>query len=190
MKRSEINFLIEAATSCFQSHGWTLPPRPQWDVTDFGLGDWQRFGLVLINLAEEPEYCEKLMYARREMTTPSHTHRLKKEDIVVRWGSLNVQLWNGRPGETSDRLTINVNGNPVWVASGGFIELRAGERITLIPGVYHEFSPATDECIIGEVSSENDDLNDNFFADPKVGRFSEIEEDEPAISPLVSDEPN
>jgi len=70
MKRSEINALVEAANACFTAHGWALPPRPRWDVTDFGLGDWRRFGLVLVNLAEEPEYCEKLMYARQGMTTP------------------------------------------------------------------------------------------------------------------------
>ena len=60
MKRSIINTLVRSAKTCFVAHGWTLPPSPRWDVTDFGLGDWQQFGLVLVNLAEEPEYCEKL----------------------------------------------------------------------------------------------------------------------------------
>ena len=65
MKRSEINSLIQSAARCFGKHGWALPPNARWDVTDFGLGDWRRFGLVLVNLADEPEYCEKLMYAQK-----------------------------------------------------------------------------------------------------------------------------
>ena len=58
MKRSEINFLIQSAMRCYGAHGWALPPNARWDITDFGLGDWRRFGLVLVNLAEEPEYCD------------------------------------------------------------------------------------------------------------------------------------
>jgi D-lyxose ketol-isomerase len=187
MKRSEINALIKAATSCFRAHGWTLPPRPRWDVTDFGLGDWRRHGLVLVNLAEEPEYCEKLMYAQRGMTTPAHTHRLKKEDIIARSGTLRVQVWNGAPREDRPELTVNVNGEPRTVVSGSFIDLTAGERVTLVPGVYHEFAPLSDECIIGEVSTANDDGADNVFVDPAIGRFAEIEEDVPVVVRLVNE---
>ena len=87
MKRSEINFLLQSATQCYEAHGWALPPNPRWDITDFGLGDWRRYGLVLVNLADEPEYCEKLMYAQVRMTTPAHAHAKKKEDIICRWAS-------------------------------------------------------------------------------------------------------
>ena len=58
MKRSEINALIREASDAFAEGGWILPPDPRWDLTDFGLGDVREHGLVLINLAEEPEYCE------------------------------------------------------------------------------------------------------------------------------------
>jgi D-lyxose ketol-isomerase len=93
MKRSEINSLIRSATRCFETHHWTLPPNARWDITDFGLGDWRRFGLVLVNLADELEYCEKLMYAQKGMTTPAHAHKKKKEDIICRQGKLAVQMW-------------------------------------------------------------------------------------------------
>jgi D-lyxose ketol-isomerase len=188
MKRSEINRLIRSAESCYRAHGWALPPRPRWDVTDFGLGEWRKFGLVLVNLAEEPEYCEKLMYAQKGMTTPSHTHRKKKEDIICRWGRLGIQVWAGKPGGDEGRtLTIPVNHEPREVKSGSVIELEAGSRVTLVPGVYHEFYPLSDECIIGEVSTANDDLNDNFFVNPDIGRYAKIEEDEPPLVRLVSD---
>ena len=88
MKRSQINEIYLEAAACFARHGWALPPEPRWDITDFGLGNFEQFGLVLINLAEEFEYCEKLMYARAGQTTPLHTHARKKEDIICRHGSL------------------------------------------------------------------------------------------------------
>ncbi|MDE3068049.1 MAG: D-lyxose/D-mannose family sugar isomerase [Verrucomicrobiota bacterium] len=188
MKRSAINHLITSAQACFRAHGWALPPQPRWDVTDFGLGDWQRFGLVLVNLAEEPEYCEKLMYARKGMTTPAHCHHKKKEDIICRWGELAVQVWAGPPAESRDRsFHLPVNHEPVRVRSGEVVKLAAGSRVTLVPGVYHEFQPLSEECIIGEVSTANDDLHDNFFVNRDIGRYPGIEEDEPAILRLLSD---
>lgn len=190
MKRSDINRLIQAATACYRAHGWALPPKPRWDVTDFGLGDWRRSGLILVNLAEEPEYCEKLMYAQKAMVTPAHCHRKKKEDIICRWGRLAVQVWAGPPGESRrEKFILPVNHEPVTVQSGDVIELAAGSRVTLVPGVYHEFYPVSDECIIGEISTANDDQHDNYFVNAGVGRYPGVVEDEPASVPLVSDSP-
>ncbi len=188
MKRSEINQLVNESSQCFAEHGWALPPNPQWDVTDFGLGDWHRFGLVLITLANEPEYCEKLMYARAGMVTPAHCHRKKKEDIISRWGELAVTVWNGHPKESIAPFQVRVNGALRQILPGETVLLRAGERITIEPGVYHEFESMTSQCIIGEVSTANDDLNDNFFIREDIGRFPTIEEDEPPIMRLVSDQ--
>jgi D-lyxose ketol-isomerase len=188
MKRSDINFLIRSAERCFKAHGWALPPRPRWDVTDFGLGAWREFGLVLVNLAEEPEYCEKLMYAQSQMKTPAHCHVKKKEDIICRWGKLAVRVWPGLPNaRQAHDVTIPVNHEPIAVPSGSVIELDAGSRVTLWPGVYHEFFPVSAECILGEVSTANDDVNDNHFVNPDIGRYPGIEEDEPGIVRLVSE---
>ena len=188
MKRSIINQLVCSAEKCYRAHGWALPPKPRWDVTDFGLGEWQKAGLILVNLAEEPEYCEKLMYAQKGMTTPAHCHRKKKEDIICRWGELAVRVWAGPPDKNRDgSFSIPVNHEPCDVKSGTVVELEAGSRVTLIPGVYHEFYPLSDECIIGEVSTANDDLHDNFFVNPAIGRYPGIEEDETAVVRLISE---
>lgn len=97
MKRSEINAAYRTALACFTRHHWALPPAPRWDITDFGLRNFPRFGLTVVNLATEIEYCEKLMYARRGQTTPCHTHAKKKEDIICRSGELAVKLWAKKP---------------------------------------------------------------------------------------------
>ncbi len=189
MKRSEINAIYDEAKACFENHGWALPPEPRWDITDFGLGDFEHYGLVLINLADEREYCEKLMYARPGQRTPAHSHAQKKEDIICRHGRLALQLWKAHPDKSDADKTfeLQINGSPRKHTSGEVLVLNAGERITLTPGIYHEFWPQTEGCIIGEVSTANDDANDNFFVDPTVGRFPGIKEDEPATVRLISD---
>lgn len=189
MKRSEINRAFAEASSCFAKHHWALPPQPRWDITDFGLGEFARLGLTLVNLAAEPEYCEKLMYARRGQTTPCHAHARKKEDIICRWGELSLRLWPAKPSEADAAAAFNVavDGEEYAATAGQLLVLGAGSRVTLIPGVWHEFFPTSEECIIGEVSTANDDLHDNFFLNPAIGRYTQIQEDEPARVKLVSE---
>ncbi|EDY84536.1 hypothetical protein VDG1235_4167 [Verrucomicrobiia bacterium DG1235] len=188
MKRSQINRALTDARSCFEINGWHLPPNPKWDVCDFGRNRFENEGLVLLNLAEEPEYCEKLMYARRNQVTLAHTHRLKKEDIICRAGELEIQLWKGKPHDSKvSSFQLQVNGDLKIFQSGQVLTLNAGERITLIPGIYHSFWPRSEECVIGEVSTANDDLNDNLFAESDIARFPSIEEDEPPLARLISE---
>jgi D-lyxose ketol-isomerase len=190
MKRSVINQAYRDALACFGRHHWSLPPRPRWDITDFGLGDFGRHGLTLVNLASEPEYSEKIMYARRGQATPCHSHARKKEDIICRAGELMLRAWPSRPSPGAsmpDAFQAQVDGEPVAVRPGSDLVLAAGSRITLAPGVWHSFWPSSTECIIGEVSTANDDAGDNIFLDPGVGRFPEIDEDEPPAVRLVAD---
>src|SRR5258708_2986954 len=130
------------------------------------------------------------MYARRGQTTPCHTHAKKKEDIISRVGRLAIKLWPHKPIEgkkISATLLINVDGESAEFRTGEPFVLEAGSRITIVPGIWHEFYPLSDECIIGEVSTANDDLHDNFFLNPDVGRFPGIEEDEPSKIKLLSE---
>ncbi|HHY83387.1 MAG TPA: D-lyxose/D-mannose family sugar isomerase [Clostridiales bacterium] len=182
MKRSEINNAIRAASSAFERHHWYLPPNPKWDVTDFGLGDFDKTGLTSINLAEQPEYCEKIMYVKKNQVTPDHYHAKKKEDIICRIGRLAVQLFSDE-----ETVRLQVNGEYRDLPVDRLLILNAGERVTLTQGVRHAFWADTEYAIVGEVSTANDDMNDNFFTNPQVGRFSEIIEDEPPLVKLVSD---
>jgi D-lyxose ketol-isomerase len=190
MKRSEINKALLAATNFFSRNGWVLPPNPKWDITDFGLGKFDTCGLVLVNLAEEEEYCEKIMYAKKNQSTPSHSHHQKKEDIICRSGILAITLWAKDPYvyEAQGNVNVKLNGLVQDVRSGVQIVLSAGERITIQPGIWHEFHPLSEECMIGEVSTANDDHNDNFFSDQNIGRFSEIVEDEKLLIKLISEQ--
>jgi len=181
MKRSEINGVVKESQKAFERHGWTLPPNPRWDVTDFGLGDFNKAGLTLVNLAEQPEYCEKLMYVRHSQVTPRHYHEAKKEDIICRWGRLVIELPSSTP------IRLQVNGEWRDIPPGKPLVLASGERITLTKGVLHAFWADSEYAIVGEVSTANDDAHDNYFEDKRVGRFSEIDEDQSALVKLVND---
>ena len=64
------------------------------------------------------------------------------------------------------------------------------ESITLTSGMYHTFwgESGKGKILVGEVSKVNDDRVDNRFYEP-VGRFPEIEEDEPPLYLLGMDYP-
>src|SRR5208283_5324716 len=114
----------------------------------------------------------------------------KKEDIICRAGELALRLWPAKPspGETPPlAFRGRVDGEPAEFRAGETLVLAPGSRITLVPGVWHSFWPASAECIIGEVSTANDDAGDNLFLDPAVGRFPGVEEDEPAAVRLIGE---
>lgn len=188
MKRSQVNHAYQKAKAYFEDNCWAIRPDFKWDITDFGLADFNEYGLTLINLAEEKEYCEKLMYAAKNQKTPAHYHKQKKEDIVCRKGVLAIRFWKEGEGlSTEGELEVKLNGSLQSIPSGSVVKLQAGERVTIVPFQWHEFWSETDDCIIGEVSTANDDLNDNFFFNPDIGRFASMDEDEAPLVKLVSD---
>ena len=62
--------------------------------------------------------------------------------------------------------------------------------ISIQPRMYHDFEveEGTGAVLLGEVSQVNDDNADNRF-NPPVGRFPEIEEDEPPYRLLCNEYP-
>ncbi len=173
-----------------------------WDVTDFAEGEFARCGLLLFTVRNgRPEggganrpYAEKIMISRRDQLTPMHRHGIKVEDIINRaslhpGARLAVRLFNSSPDGSLDRsakVTAHLDGMTREVGPGAVIYLEAGESITLFPGMFHAFWGDGGDVVVGEVSSVNDDDNDNFFAEP-LARFTSIEEDEPVYRPLVTD---
>jgi len=187
MKRSEINEIIANTTAIFQRHGWALPPKPRWDVADFGLGNFRKSGLALVNLTEQPEYCEKIMLCLQNQYVVAHMHRRKKEDIISRFGTLAIQIWDNPEQKKGSKIVMQKNGEPTEFRSGDILYLSSGERVTFVPGIYHAFWAVSEYCVIGEVSTYNDDVSDNLFIDKRVARFPAIDEDVPPLARLVSE---
>ena len=172
-----------------------------WDVTDFGEGEFERKGLLLFTVRNgtpvggppNRPYAEKIMISRRGQLTPMHRHLTKVEDIINRssldeGARLAVKLFATEEGRISNdrRLVVHFDGMPRDLDPGSVVELLPGESVTLFPGTFHAFWGEGGDVVVGEVSSVNDDVADNVFAEP-TSRFTGVEEDEAPRRLLVSD---
>ena len=222
MKRSEINRIIRESESFMRSFGYILPPFARWtpaemqarkadlgnitgsslgwDITDFGLGDFETSGLFLFTTrngrVEDLKrgrgmlYAEKAMIARKQQLTPLHTHLLKAEDIINRGGgTLVIELFGDANGicDRDKGTTVASDGILHTLPPGAKLRLAPGESVTLMPGDWHAFWAEDADVFVAEVSTVNDDNTDNIFEDPNVSRFSGVEEDEAPLHLLVSD---
>ena len=171
-----------------------------WDITDFGQGDYANRGLFLFTIRNgSPQnlatctgkvYAEKLLIVGENQVTPFHFHWHKVEDIINRGGGkLLIQLYNSTSDERADEtssVTVSTDGITRTLPPGGFVTLEPGESITLPTLLYHKFWAEGGRVLVGEVSTVNDDNADNKFLEP-IGRFTEIDEDEPPHYLLLTD---
>ena len=111
----------EAALRRIQPHitrwGIAVPPVEPL-VLDFGLGDFNRTGLIEYWIANENAagYCGKYLFVFEGQTCPRHRHRLKHETFFLVEGRLEVEY------------------------DGDIRLLHRGETLTIKPGRYHRFT--------------------------------------------------
>ena len=177
-----------------------LDSRLGWDITDYGAGKFDEMGLFLFTTRngqlEDLQqgrgmcYAEKIMISREDQISPTHRHVVKTEDIINRGGAtLAIEMFESDADGNLDRsapVPVVCDGIAQTFDPGHILELAPGASVTLEPGNWHKFWGKGGDVLIGEVSTVNDDLTDNIFADP-IGRFSEIEEDCAPTYLLVSD---
>lgn len=223
MKRSEINAALREMEQMVREYRFALPPfcgfTPEewaekghdydeirdnmlgWDITDYGMGDFDKMGFSLITLRNgnlkldqyTKTYAEKLLYIKEGQYSPMHFHWSKMEDIINRGGgNVLITVYNStEDGQFADTdVTVHSDGRTYTVPAGTRVRLTPGESITIQPYLYHDFhvEEGTGAVLLGEVSMCNDDENDNRFYEP-IGRFPTIEEDEPAYRLLCNEYP-
>ena len=225
MKRSEINKALKELEAACEKYCCYLPPFCHftpleweekghdydevrdcmlgWDITDYGLDDFEKYGLSLITLRngnralydKYPKvYAEKLLYLKEGQYSLNHFHWFKTEDIINRGGgNILIRVYNSLPNEEIDYdsdVTIYSDGRTYTVPAGAQIRLTPGESIHVQQYLYHDFSveEGTGAVLMGEVSQCNDDNCDNHF-NPPARRFSKIEEDEPPYRLLCNEYP-
>ena len=171
-----------------------------WDVTDFGGDDFTNFGAVLFTIRngdyKDPQqgtpYAEKVIILMPGQRLPLHFHWVKTEDIINRGGGIiSMQLFNSLVDDSIDNdseVCCFCDGVEKKIEAGRVFNIMPGESVTLKPGIYHRFWAKKDSgmLVCGEVSSINDDVNDNKFAEP-VERFSVINEDERPLRLLCNE---
>lgn len=221
MKRSEINNALNWAKNLLEEYKIKLPPFAYWqmdewvrrndidtikklmlgwDITDYGMDDFNHLGAVLFTLRNGSltdknlgvPYAEKLIILKDGQRLPNHYHASKTEDIINRGGGilaikLYKRLEDGGVDLTSD-VIVDLDGIKHRVKAGQELQIEPGHSITLRPYVYHLFwaKEGCGDLICGEVSSINDDLTDNYNAEA-VKRFSTVVEDEAILHPLCNE---
>lgn len=209
MKRSLINNRIQQAIVKFKENSVLLPPQASWDfgkwksnektanewnlrnlgwdITDFGLGDYDKYGGILFTVlnseiaseADQP-YSKKYLIRQKNQGAPLHYHAKKIETITcIGRGTLQIQVYNqGNDGELDKekKVKILINSFLEELTPGSIIKLKPGESIRIPNRLYHSFKALDNYVISEEVSGVNNDKNDNFWLS-NVGRFPEIKED-------------
>ena len=138
MKRSEINKALKEMENVCKEYRCYLPPfchfTPEewkekgaeydevrdcalgWDITDYGLGDFEKKGFSLItlrngNLKQKDKYpktyAEKLLYLKEGQYAWNHFHWSKQEDIINRGGgNVLLRVYNSLENEETDDVIL------------------------------------------------------------------------------------
>ena len=165
MKRSEINAALKEMEQMVQKYRFALPPfcnfTPEewgkkghdydeirdnmlgWDITDYGLGDFDKVGFSLITIRNgnlnmkdkyTKTYAEKLLYIKEGQYSPMHFHWSKMEDIINRGGgNVLIRVYNSTKEEDLDKVHdvhVHVDGREMVVPAGNQVRLTPGESIT------------------------------------------------------------
>jgi mannose-6-phosphate isomerase-like protein (cupin superfamily) len=128
---------------CLADWHVTMPPA-EAIVSDFGLSDFRRVGLIECWVANETAagYCGKFLFVFDGQTCPAHHHRGKHETFYVVHGQIRMTL------EGRNRVM-----NP-------------GDVQTILPGAPHSFQ-GMGPALLLEVSQPCL-LDDNYFADARI----------------------
>ena len=151
MKRSEINRALRDMEKMIDRCSFKLPPfcyfTPEewnekgheydevrdnmlgWDITDFGMGDFDKVGFSLITLRNgnvsmdkyTKPYAEKLLYMKEGQSAAMHFHWNKMEDIINRGGgNVLIGVYNaGREEGLADTdVRIHSDGREYTVPAG------------------------------------------------------------------------
>ena len=171
-----------------QAIGGILEPRLGWDITDYGQGKFDELGLFLFTVRNGRDedlrrgggmlYAEKIMISRKDQLSPMHRHNVKAEDIINRGGGKLVleavhvrRRRQHRPRRPRSRWRPTASLPPGCRPAGccGSTRARASR---CCPATGTPSGARASDVLIGEVSTVNDDLTDNIFAEP-IGRFAE-----------------
>lgn len=140
-------FLRDRALAEFAGHlkTWNLAMPPVEPlVLDFGLGDFEKIGLIEYWIANEEAagYCGKFLFLFDGQTCPKHHHRIKLETFFIVQGRVEME-YDGR----------------TWV-------MKAGDTLRVEVNKPHRFT-GRGPALILEVSKPCV-IDDNYFEDTRV----------------------
>jgi D-lyxose ketol-isomerase len=180
LTRDQFSQYQRVAKSYFDKAGIILTPQEEnaIEIADFGLEDFEEFGLALITYVNTDRCCAKELVLLPEQSCPEHFHppipslnyEGKEETFRCRWGEVYLYV-SGEP-------TPNPLGSPPasrreWFTVQYEIVLRPGEQYTIIPQTWHWFQGGRQGAVVSEFSTRSVDEAD-IFRDPAIQRIPKI----------------
>ncbi|MGC8739383.1 MAG: D-lyxose/D-mannose family sugar isomerase [Candidatus Hydrogenedens sp.] len=142
------------------------------EITDFGLGMYEKIGLAILVYVNTERYCAKELVMLPWMICPEHKHPPvenepgKMETFRCRWGKVYLYI-EGKPTNNPQAKIPEEKKETftVWHE----ITLNPGEQYTIPPNTLHWFQSGEEGAIISEFSSTSRDESD-IFTDPNIIR--------------------
>ncbi|MEN6459313.1 MAG: D-lyxose/D-mannose family sugar isomerase [Thermoguttaceae bacterium] len=146
------------------------------EIADFGLGQFEQTGLVVLVYVNTERCCAKELVLLPKQTCPEHRHPTKgsvlgkEETFRCRWGKVYLYV--------SGESTKNPHCNPpagrektytVWHE----VVLNPGEQYTLKPDTLHWFQGGPEGAVVSEFSTHSTDEAD-VFTDEEIQRITKI----------------
>lgn len=107
----------------------------------YGIDKFEEYGLVMITVVNR-EYCKKLLIVFPGQKHPEQYHKEKEETFHVLYGDLDLEL------------------------NGKWRTLKAGDVVTIEPGIRHSFK--SNKGVIVEEISSNHSIDDSFYTDNSI----------------------
>jgi D-lyxose ketol-isomerase len=152
----------------------TAAERDGMEVTDLGLGEFERAGLSVIVYINTARVCAKELVLLPRQTCPQHRHPPvggepgKEETFRCRWGEVYLYV----PGPPAPAPVAHPPaGRAATYTVWHEVVLRPGEQYTIEPDTWHWFQAGPDGAVVSEFSTRSTDEHD-IFTDPDVRRVT------------------
>lgn len=170
----EIDKARKKAIEYLDHAGIVITPQEQKniEVTDLGLGRFEKIGLAIVVYINTARVCAKELILFPNQICPEHRHPAvmdesgKEETFRCRWGQIYLYV----PGEPVAHPKAKIpqgkkNTFTVWHE----IILNPGDQYTLSPDTLHWFQGGPLGAIVSEFSTTSRDESD-IFTDPDILR--------------------
>jgi len=180
MKLEEIIRARKRAARLLRKAHIAITPREEEriEVSDFGLGDLDNVGLLVVVYENNDRYCAKEIVLLPRQVCPEHRHPSsgeksagKQETFRCRSGEVYLYV----PGEPTSNPRARIPEKyrqylTIWKE----ILLQPGDQYTLPPDTLHWFQAGDKGGVLSEFSSTSTDEND-IWTDPRLQRLPKID---------------
>jgi D-lyxose ketol-isomerase len=180
MRIEEVVKARERAAALLKKAHIVITPREAEtiEVSDFGLGDLDNIGLLVVIYENNDRYCAKEIVLLPRQICPEHRHPAlgggapgKQETFRCRWGEVFLYI----PGEPTPTPRARIPERykqhfTVWKE----LILRPGDQHTLLPDTLHWFQAGDKGAVLSEFSSTSRDESD-IWTNPRLQRLPKVD---------------